>query len=59
MAFRVEPGGTTSPAVFVSPFDVMPDGARFVAVRPTRASALDGGVVNRNHACIESTIVHS
>ena len=59
MAFRVEPGGAPRAAAFVSPFDVMPDGARFVAVRPTRASPLDGGVVSRNNECADILIVHS
>jgi hypothetical protein len=35
--FDMDSGGATNPGAFVSPFDVMPDGARFVAIRPTGA----------------------
>jgi Tol biopolymer transport system component/predicted Ser/Thr protein kinase len=36
--FELNAGGQTNPGAFVSPFDVMPDGRRFVALRPTGAT---------------------
>ena len=36
--FDLNAGGQANPTAFVSPFDVMPDGLRFVALRPTGAA---------------------